>query len=137
VVWQSKSALPASGQGFASQVAAADPGTEVAGLRNTNRILCAAVGTEEEFLRPACARFGSAPASAGAVTGVLPGTYGVQVVHDENDNRTPGRPAFLPTEGMGSSRDAPMRFRPPVWEDARFELTEGGATVALAMRYFQ
>jgi uncharacterized protein (DUF2141 family) len=38
---------------------------------------------------------------------------------------------------MGFSRDAPMRFGPPRWDDAKFDLTESGATVPLTMRYFQ
>ena len=118
--WQSKSALTAVCLVAASPVAAAALRIEVAGLRNTNGTVYAAVCTEEEFLRPVCAWFGSAPASAGAVTvtGVPPGTYAAQVVHDENDNRTLDRLGFLPTEGMDFSRDAasgsgPRRGRTP------------------------
>ncbi|MBP1804900.1 DUF2141 domain-containing protein [Rubellimicrobium aerolatum] len=118
---------------------AADLRIEVEGLRNATGTVYAAVCVEEDFLKPACDHFGSAPASGGVVTvtGVPPGTYAVQVVHDENDNRTLDRPGFLPTEGMGFSRDAPMRFGPPRWGDAAFALPETGATVKLTMRYFQ
>lgn len=139
-IWQTKSAcllgagLLAGGPGLA-----ADLTIQVSGLRNAEGTVYAAVCTEPEFLEPACSHFGSAPAGEGVVTvtGVPPGTYAVQVVHDENDNRTLDRPGFLPTEGMGFSRDPPMRFGPPRWEDARFDLTEAGATVPLTMRYFQ
>lgn len=120
---------------------AADLVVEVAGLRNAAGTVFVAVCAEDEFLEPACGHFGSAPATEGTVTvtvpGVPPGTYAVQAVHDENGNQTLDRPGFLPTEGMGFSRDAPMRMGPPRWRDARFDLAEPGATVPLTMRYFQ
>lgn len=123
----------------AGAAGAADLTVEVGGLRNAAGTIYAAVCTEAEFLQPTCAFFGSAPASAGSVTvsGVPAGTYAVQVVHDENDNQTLDRPGFLPTEGLGFSRDAPMRMGPPRWSDAAFELAEPGARVPLTMRYFQ
>ncbi len=140
VFWQTKSALAATMLTAAVlPAAAADLRIEVGGLRNANGTVYAAVCTEDQFLQPACTYFGSAPATAGivTVTGVPPGTYAVQVVHDENNNQTLDRPGFLPTEGMGFSRDAPMRFGPPQWQDALFALEEPGATVRLNMRYFQ
>jgi uncharacterized protein (DUF2141 family) len=120
-------------------VDAADLQIEVAGLRSAAGTVYAAVCTEDQFLQPACTYFGSAPATDGiiSVTGVPPGTYAVQVIHDENGNQTLDRPGLLPTEGMGFSRDAPMRFGPPQWRDASFALDEPGATVRLSMRYFQ
>lgn len=140
MIWQSKSAqLAAAILMTAGPAMAADLRIEVSGLRNTNGTVYAAVCLEEQFLQPVCTYFGSAPASSGVVTvtDVPPGTYAVQVIHDENDNRELDRPGLLPTEGMGFSRDAPMRFGPPRWDDARFDLTEAGATVPLTMRYFQ
>jgi uncharacterized protein (DUF2141 family) len=140
VIWQTKSACVALlGLGAAEAACAADLTIQVNGLRNSNGTVYAAVCTEEQFLDPTCTWFGSGPASTGVVTvaGVPPGTYAVQVVHDENDNQTLDRPGFLPTEGMGFSRDAPMRFGPPRWDDAKFDLAEPGASVPLTMRYFQ
>lgn len=118
---------------------AAEVTVEVSGLRNAQGTIYAAVCTQAEFLSPTCSFFGAAPASAGSVTvpGVPAGTYAVQVIHDENDNRTLDRPGFLPTEGMGFSRDAPMRMGPPRWSDAAFDLAEPGARVPLTVRYFQ
>ncbi len=138
-IWQSKTAGVLLASLAMGPALAADVTVQVSGLRNGNGTVYAAVCTEEEFLEPACSWFGSAPASEGTVTvtGVPPGTYAVQVVHDENNNQELDRPGFLPTEGMGFSRDAPMRMGPPRWNDARFELTEAGATVPLTMRYFQ
>ncbi len=139
MIWQTKSAILALAALGAAPALAADLRIEVAGLRNADGTVYAAVCTEDQFLQPACTYFGRAPAASGVVevTGVPPGTYAVQVIHDENDNQTLDRPGFLPTEGMGFSRDAPMRFGPPRWDDARFDLSEAGATVPLTMRYFQ
>ena len=140
VIWQTKSACLALAAVLAGGVAcAADLTVQVNGLRNANGTVYVAVCTEDQFLDPTCSYFGRGPASTGVVTvsGVPPGTYAVQVIHDENDNQTLDRPGFLPTEGMGFSRDAPMRFGPPRWDDAKFDLAESGATVPLTMRYFQ
>lgn len=140
MLWQSHSVgIVALALGAPVVASAADLTIEVAGLRNAAGTVYAAVCTEDQFLQPACTWFGSAPAGSGVVTvaDVPPGIYAVQVVHDENDNRTLDRPGFLPTEGMGFSRDAPMRFGPPRWADASFALEEPGATVRLTMRYFQ
>jgi uncharacterized protein (DUF2141 family) len=139
MIWQTKSVATAMALLGGAPALAAELRVEVGGLRNAAGTVYVAVCSEDEFLQPACTHFGSAPAGTGVVTvaDVPPGTYAVQVVHDENDNRTLDRPGFLPTEGMGFSRDAPMRFGPPRWADAAFELAEPGATVRLTMRYFQ
>jgi uncharacterized protein (DUF2141 family) len=119
--------------------AAAELRIEVAGLRNAEGMLFVAVCAEDEFLQPFCRHVGRAPASEGVVTvaDVPPGTYAVQAVHDENGNEQLDRPGFLPLEGLGFSRDAPMRMGPPRFADAAFDLAEPGAVVRLTMRYFQ
>lgn len=139
MIWQTKSAGAVALLLTAAPAGAGTLTVQVNGLRNADGTVYAAVCTEGEFLNPTCAHFGRAPAASGVVTieGVPPGTYAVQVIHDENDNQTLDRPGFLPTEGMGFSRDAPMRFGPPRWDEAKFDLTDAGATVPLTMRYFQ
>ena len=111
---------------------------EVDGLRSDRGVLRAAVCSRTEFLQPACAHSAAAPAGAGALTveDVPPGTYAVQVFHDEDGDGEFDRGAFRPLEGMGFSRDARMRFGPPRFADAAFGLT-GDARVRLTMRYFQ
>ena len=118
---------------------AAELRIEVAGLRNGDGTVLVTVCTEDQFLQPLCSYVGQASAEDGVVTvaDVAPGTYAVQAVHDENDNRALDRPGFLPTEGVGFSRDAPLRFGPPRFRDAAFDLTDANATVILTMRYFQ
>ncbi|SHJ01676.1 DUF2141 domain-containing protein [Wenxinia saemankumensis] len=126
---------------FPALAAAQTVSVEVSGLRSGAGIVYAALCTEAEFTQPSCAWTGSAPAAAGPVTvtieGAPPGTYAVQVIHDENGNGTLDRSGFLPDEGMGFSRDAPMRMGPPRFADAAFELGPGGARVPLTLRYFR
>lgn len=124
---------------LAAPVGAADLRVEVAGLRNGEGTVLVTVCGAEDFLQPICPYVGSAPAADGVVTvpGVPAGTWAVQAVHDENDNRDLDRPGLVPTEGLGFSRDAPILRGPPRFEDAAFEMGEAGAVVRLTMRYFQ
>lgn len=48
------------------------------------------------------------------------------------DRKWFGRPA----EGLGFSRDAPMRFGPPRYRDAVIEVPSAGRELSLTMRYF-
>ena len=54
------------------------------------------------------------------------GVYAVSCYHDEDAN---GELNFFmgmyPTEDTGTSNNAPARFGPPKWEDAKFEVKNG------------
>lgn len=117
---------------------AADLRVEVAGLRSTQGTLLVAVCTPQTFARRGCPHVAAAPASEGAATvpDIPPGTWAVQVIHDEDGNGTLTRRGFLPDEGMAFSRDAPMRMGPPRFADAAFAL-KGSGTVTVTMRYFR
>jgi len=55
-------------------------------------------------------------------TNVKPGTYGVMVVHDKNDNnRMDFEPTGMPKEAYGMSNNI-MSYGPPQWSDAKFEV---------------
>jgi uncharacterized protein (DUF2141 family) len=55
-----------------------------------------------------------------------PGRYAVALVHDENGDFKLNTGLFgIPREGFGASRDAPVRFGPPRFQDAVFELKPG------------
>ena len=127
------------GLGLAGGVARADTvRVEVAGLRSDRGVVRAAVCAEDEFTAATCAHAASARADGTAVVveDVPPGTWAVQVFHDEDGDGELDRRGFRPSEGMGFSRDARMRFGPPRFRDAAFAL-DGDATVRLTMRYFQ
>lgn len=70
-------------------------------------------------------------------TGVPPGRFAVVVHHDEDDDGEMDTNFFgVPTEGFGTSRDAPARFGPPSYRDARMRLKPGERKrVVIEMRY--
>jgi uncharacterized protein (DUF2141 family) len=54
------------------------------------------------------------------------GTYAISVFHDEdNDGELDTNFFGIPSEAIGSSNDAPARFGPPKWKDAKFEIKGG------------
>ena len=54
------------------------------------------------------------------------GDYAISVVHDEDNNgKLNMMMGFYPAEDTGASNDAPARFGPPKWEDAKFEVKNG------------
>lgn len=63
------------------------------------------------------------------------GDYAVAVIHDENGNRKLDTFAGIPKEGFGFSRNPAIRFGPPRFEAARFELAGDARTQQVRMRY--
>ncbi len=54
------------------------------------------------------------------------GTYAISVVHDEDSNGKLNMVmGFYPSEDTGASNNAPARFGPPKWRDAKFALKNG------------
>jgi uncharacterized protein (DUF2141 family) len=110
-------------------------------VRNGHGHVLVAVCDRANFLQPHCAYHGSAAAMPGAVvvriTGVPAGVYAVEAYQDENDNGVLDRNFLgMPKEGMGFSRDAPMRFGPPDFADAAVTVPAEGGALSLALRYF-
>jgi len=55
-----------------------------------------------------------------------PGLYAIKLHHDANSNGEMDRNGFgLPKEAFGFSNNAPVRFGPPGWKAARFEVVAG------------
>ena len=127
-------ALPASAGAGTLQVV-------VTGVRSAAGHVLVAVCDRESFLQPTCRYQGRAAAAPGSVTvtisGIPPGTYAAQAYQDENDNGKIDRNFFgVPTEGIGFSNDAPMRFGPPSFAAAAFTLGAAGGTISFRLRYF-
>ena len=122
----------------AAPVGAADLTVRIEGLRNADGVLRVAVCPADSFTKPDCPHLGSAAASEGAVTveGIPSGVYAVQAFHDEDGDGDLDRRGFRPSEGLGFSRDAPMRFGPPRFRDAALRIERDGI-VTLSMRYYQ
>lgn len=79
--------------------------------------------------------------AAGTVTlifsDVPPGRYAIALLHDENGNGKADRAVMMiPKEGFGFSRDAKVRFGPPRFGEAAFEVEAGGdEEMVIRMRY--
>lgn len=70
-----------------------------------------------------------------SVDGLPPGAYAAAVMHDENGNKRLDTFAGVPTEGFGFSRNPQIRFGPPRFGDARFQLGGVAETQQVRMRY--
>ena len=124
-------------------IGAAPVGTlsvQVTNVRNAKGVIHVDLCPQAQFLKDGCVLSGDAPARSGMttvlVTGVPAGRYAAQAFHDENRNRKVDRALFgIPKEGVGFSRDAPIRMSPPKWDDARFDFAGGRQAITLKMRY--
>jgi uncharacterized protein (DUF2141 family) len=126
---------------FPCAVHAATVRVTVQGVRNSKGNVLVALCSRADFLHPHCPWKASVPATEGNVTVTLrdvpPGTYAAQAFHDENSNQRLDRNLLgLPREGMGFSRDAPMRFGPPGFDAASFTLGRADTHISFDIRYF-
>jgi len=54
------------------------------------------------------------------------GVYAISCYHDEDNNGKMNMiMGMIPSEDYGTSNNAPARFGPPKWEDAKFEVSNG------------
>lgn len=126
----------------APPVGAAELAVTVEGLRSGVGTVLLAVCPEARFLSrdgcPYTARVAAATAPLSVtLTGIEPGVYAVQAVHDENDNLDLDRNLVgWPLEGFGFSNAPPLRRGPPRFGDAAIRLGVEGAAVRLAIRYY-
>jgi len=115
---------------------------EVSGVRVSRGHVLVSVCTRAEFLTEHCSLSDSAEARLGTVVVHVPvvssGLYAVQAWHDQNDNGHIDRDLLgIPTEGIGFSRNPPIRLGPPSFEDAAFAAEASWARTALKLRYFK
>ena len=124
-------------------VGAAPVGTvavQVTNVRSAKGVVHVDLCPQAQFLKDTCALSGDAPARIGTTTvlvsGVPAGRYAAQAFHDENRNGKVDRGLFgIPKEGIGFSRDAPIRMSPPKWADAQFDFAGPRQTISLRTRY--
>lgn len=67
--------------------------------------------------------------------GVPAGRYALSIIHDENGNGKLDTFAKIPREGYGFSGNPAMRFGPPEFEEARFDLIAGWNQQIVRVRY--
>ena len=68
-------------------------------------------------------------------TGVPPGRYAIALLDDANRNGKADMALFLPREGFGFSRNAAVRFGPPMFSAAVFEVGADEVRIPIRMRY--
>lgn len=66
---------------------------------------------------------------------VAPGRYAVSLFHDENANGKLDKLMMMPREGFGFSRNAPIRFGPPSFRAAAFDVAGSAVREDVKMRY--
>ncbi len=64
------------------------------------------------------------------------GDYAVALIHDENANGKLDLAGFIPSEGVGFSRNPRLFFSAPKFKSADFAVTTGTATTDIKMKYF-
>jgi uncharacterized protein (DUF2141 family) len=67
---------------------------------------------------------------------VPPGDYVLAVIHDENGNAKVDTFLGIPREGVGFSRNPPMKMGPPKYEAARFHVASGANEMDVTLKYF-
>ena len=68
------------------------------------------------------------------VQGLVPGTYALSVIHDENGNgKLDSNMIGMPVEAYGFSNN-PNVMRKPTWDEARFEVGVQDAAIAITLR---
>jgi len=130
--------------GAADPAATSDVTVVATGLRNTHGVVRACM-TGEVAQFPSCKNpatsYNTVGDAAGSVTltfkDVKPGRYAIAILHDENGNGKADRAAMMiPKEGFGFSRDAKVRFGPPKFGEAAFEVGAGASQkLTIRMRY--
>ena len=142
------SPLPSSSAAASPLPSSSSSGAQVTvvatGLRNTHGVVRACM-TGEVAHFPSCknpaASYNVIGDAAGSVTltfrDVKPGRYAIALLHDENANGKADRAAMMiPTEGFGFSRDAKVRFGPPKFGEAAFDVTaDAPHNLVIRMRY--
>ena len=114
---------------------------DVAGLRSADGVIRVCLTADPQAF-PAChndvhAARRNVPAGSPllAFAALPPGDYAAAVMHDENGNRRLDTIAGIPREGFGFSRNPVVRFGPPRFAAARFQVAGEANRQQVRMRY--
>jgi len=135
-------ALATSLAARASEPAGNDLRIDVSGLRNAKGKVHACL-TQDRAYFPDCkadaralrVSVAASDASELRFDALAVGSYALSIIHDENGNGKLDTFARIPREGYGFSRNPPMRFGPPRFDEARFNLLPGRNRQAVRVRY--
>ena len=118
-------------------------GVNVTGLRSAKGQVLACLTTQPHAF-PNCAKDPASHKLDVPVSGstiridfgpIAPGRYAISLLHDENGNGKADMVLFMPKEGFGFSRDAPVRFGPPSFNSAAFVVADAAVNLTVRMRY--
>jgi uncharacterized protein (DUF2141 family) len=133
-----------TGAAFMSIGAAAPPSIAVAleGLRNARGTVHLCM-TKSPTHFPNCGDDPAAVKHSVPVTsaeridlsGIVPGSYALSVIHDENRNGRLDTLLGIPREGFGFSRNPVIRFGPPRFAQVRFDAGSGLSRQNVRMQY--
>ena len=138
----SASAMLLTGAGDLAQPEGGGVRVSVTGLRDMRGQILACL-TAQARAFPNCAKDPAARKLAvsarGEVvldfSGLAPGRYAIALVHDENGNGKMDMMMFMPREGFGFSRDAPVRMGPPSFASAAFAVADEAQRQTIRIRY--
>lgn len=112
---------------------------EVRGVRAGRGPVMVAVFNSEEAWRggpPATATMIAADAAVvtAEIAGLAPGAYGIKIFQDlDADGAMDANPFGIPSEPYGFSNDAPVRFGPPAWQAARFDVSAAAVSHTITL----
>lgn len=67
---------------------------------------------------------------------LAPGSYAIAIIHDENGNGKLDTFAGIPREGVGFSRNPPIRFGAPSFKSAQFPMAGAAVRQGIKVKYF-
>ena len=119
--------------------AAADLSVDIKGIRKAEGQLHVALFEEAGWGDNQAAQTKVIPSTGDDVTfvfeGLQPGRYGIKMFHDvDGDGELKRSMIGIPVEPYGFSNDAPVRFGPPDFDSAAFEVPEDGAVQTITLR---
>ena len=132
-------ALAFAGVVFVTPVLAGSAVTvKVVGITSVQGSMMIALYDEKGWSGAAIAR-AKVAVSGNTITAVLPalapGRYGIKLYQDINGNgEMDTNLVGFPTEPVGFSNDAPIRFGPPAFTDAGFDVGANGATQTITVK---
>lgn len=120
--------------------AVAGPGVTVTvkGIKAPQGFIMVALHDEKTWSGAAIAR-ARVPVKAATLTVTIaapvPGRYGIKMFHDvDGDGAMATNMVGFPTEPFGFSNDAPVRFGPPSFADAGFDVGPNGAAQTITLK---
>lgn len=116
---------------------------DVTGLRNAKGMVYICMSANPRLFPEGCdkdpghrtASFRADQPAPLVIRDVMPGRYAIVLLHDENGNKKMDKMLFLPKEGFGFSRDAPVRMAPPKFDAAAFDVNGAPVRMKMKVRY--